>query len=151
MKVTLRPALSSDAALLRTWRNDPATRAASRNTGEVTEAEHAAWLETVLSDGDQRLFVAEREGRTLGQVRFQREGGAWEISITVAPESRGAGLGAALIDAGLAELRAEGADGTVEAWVRVGNDASLCAFRRAGFSAEPARSDAEFALLTRAL
>jgi RimJ/RimL family protein N-acetyltransferase len=151
MRLTLRPAADSDAALLRSWRNDPDTRAASRNTAEVEEAEHESWLAGVLADAGQRLFVAEQDGRPVGQVRLQRADDAWEISVTVSPEARGAGLGAALIEGGVERLRAEGAQGAVEAWVRAGNAASLGAFRRGGFSEEPERSNADYTLLTREL
>jgi RimJ/RimL family protein N-acetyltransferase len=146
--LTLRPATAADAPLLREWRNEPATRAASRNTGEVGEAEHVAWLESAMADPDWRLFVAERDERPVGQVRFYRSGDTWEISVSLAPELRGGGLGAAVIDAGVERLRADGAEGTVEAWVRTGNQPSLRAFENGGFVERPERASPEFRVLT---
>jgi RimJ/RimL family protein N-acetyltransferase len=148
-RLTLRPATSSDASLLRAWRNEPATRAASRNTAEVGEAEHRAWLARVLADPRRMLFVAERGGDPIGQVRLDAAGEGWEISVSLAPEARGAGLGSALIERGVEQLRAAGREGPVEAWVRADNAPSLRAFRRAGFVDEPARRDAEFTVLVR--
>jgi RimJ/RimL family protein N-acetyltransferase len=140
-----------DAPLLREWRNEPATRAASRNTGEVGEAEHIAWLEGAMADPDWRLFVAEQGERPVVQVRFHRSGETWEISVSLATGARGGGLGSALIDAGVGRLRADGARGTVNAWVRPGNEASLRAFRSGGFTEQPEASTEDYTLLTREL
>jgi RimJ/RimL family protein N-acetyltransferase len=147
----LRPAAQSDAALLRAWRNDPVTRAASRNTDAVGEAEHEVWLARTLADPGQRLLVAEADGRPAGQVRLERGADSWEISVALAPERRGTGLGAALIQAGVEQLAAEGTEGQMEAWIRVGNEPSMRAFERAGFSEDPGRSNDEYRLLTRAI
>jgi GNAT superfamily N-acetyltransferase len=62
---------------------------------------HLAWLLASLERGDRRLLVGERDGAPVGTVRWDHEGhGEWEVSITVAPECRGAGLGGPLLRAG---------------------------------------------------
>ena len=86
-RVRLRPATVADAVLLRIWRNDPATRAASRHSGGVEAEEHAAWLDRTLADPDRLLLVAELGGAPVGQVRLDRDGECWEISVSLAPEA----------------------------------------------------------------
>jgi RimJ/RimL family protein N-acetyltransferase len=131
----LRPATAADADLLRDWRNDPATRQASRNTNEVTVEGHRAWLEGVLRDDRRHLLVAELAGRPVGQVRFDPlRDGDYEISVSVDRRRRGEGLGRALIEAGVAWLWRKAPDATrIVAEMRHGNDASRRAFEATGF------------------
>jgi RimJ/RimL family protein N-acetyltransferase len=131
----MRQATQADSERLFAWRNDPDTRAASRNIDPVTEEEHARWLERVLGDPERILLIAQAGDEAVGQVRFDRLGPErWEISVTVAPAARGRGLGRDLIAAGVAWLwRTDVAAAVVEAWVRAGNERSRRAFRAAGF------------------
>ena len=131
--VELRPATQDDSADLLRWRNDPATREASVQQGEVSLADHVAWLEKALVSKDRLLFVGWRENQRLGQVRLDSRGqGAWEVSITVAPEQRGRGLAAAMLRAGEAAAKKVGAT-LLTARIRQANTASLKAFKRAGY------------------
>ena len=56
--VALRPATRADGPVLWRWRNDPATRAASRQKHEVTLDQHFGWLEASLQRDDRLLLVA---------------------------------------------------------------------------------------------
>jgi spore coat polysaccharide biosynthesis predicted glycosyltransferase SpsG/RimJ/RimL family protein N-acetyltransferase len=129
-----RPARDADADLLLAWRNDPSVRAVSHATHEVAPAEHAAWLERVLADPDRALLVVEREGRPVGTVRFDREGAEATISVTVAPEQRGRGVGVrAIRESTELELAARPQLDRVVALVKAENAASQRAFERAGY------------------
>jgi N-acetylneuraminate synthase len=82
---------------------------------------------------------ALKEGRRIGFLRFeqvehpQRSGGRTVgVSINIAPESRGQGLGTAVLKAALGYLAMQGFD-TVCAEVREENIASRKAFAAAGF------------------
>jgi DNA-binding PadR family transcriptional regulator/L-amino acid N-acyltransferase YncA len=130
--VGVRAATEADSALLLAWRNDSQTRAWSRTTDPVTRAEHETWLTRVLADPVRRLLVAELDGKPVGTVRFDRDGGAWEVSITVAPEARGRRLAVPIL---LAAERAL-APATVRANVHRDNAASLALFERAGYRPE---------------
>lgn len=133
-ELLVRPASAADGPRLREWRNDPAVRAASRNTAAVGAAEHLAWLAGVLADPDRRLLICELDGEAVGQVRFDRTAeGRHEISIALAAEARGRGLSSRLISLAVERLRESNPEAEVEAHVREGNDRSLAAFRQAGF------------------
>lgn len=125
----VRAATSADASSLLEWRNDPETRRWSRTTDPVAMADHTAWLSRVLADDDRRLLVAEHGGRPVGTVRFDREGGVWEVSITVAPAARGRKLAVPML---LAAERWLG-PAVIRANVHAENTASLALFRRAGY------------------
>ncbi len=131
--LSLRPATIDDAPTLLAWRNDPDTRANSRSTREVTVAEHQQWL--AASAPNRALFVAELNGKPVGQIRFDRRAsapGIAEVSITIAPESRGAQLSAWLLKAAEVQAR-ELLINTLLAEIRPENERSIRAFKRAGY------------------
>ncbi|MEV6910274.1 GNAT family N-acetyltransferase [Amycolatopsis sp. NPDC051071] len=129
-----REATEADAALLLEWRNDPRTRQASRSTGVVALDEHSAWLRGVLESPERVLYVVELDGAPVGTVRFDCEDeGVWEISITLAPESRGRGLSGAVLAEGERAFIAGHEVLVVVAAVHRDNAASAALFDRAGY------------------
>lgn len=137
-----RPADAEDADTLHVWRDDPATRASSRSTAPVPRERHVQWLASVLDDPDRLLLVVEdpqQDARPVGTVRFDRkaDGGPWEVSITVAPEARGRGLGRQVLEAGWAAWRGRTGGGTVQAVVRPDNLASVRLFEASGWRPGP--------------
>ena len=136
-RVSVRPAVQDDAALLLAWRNDEVTRRASLSTTQVSESDHDAWLARSLDDPTRLLLVAEEDGRPVGTVRFdacQESPGVWEVSITVAPQSRGRGVAARVLRAGEEELAARvGSPVRVLARVRQDNTSSARLFEGAGY------------------
>jgi RimJ/RimL family protein N-acetyltransferase len=129
-----RPARDTDAELLLAWRNDDAVRAVSHTTHGVAPAEHAAWLQRVLADPDRTLLVVEREREPVGTVRLDREGDEATISVTVAPDQRGRGVGPkAICESTELELAAHPQLDRVVALVKAENIASQRAFERAGY------------------
>jgi len=132
--ITLRPATPGDSEALLAWRNDPDTRRMSRSTAPVSPAEHGAWYAAALADPGRLLWVGESAGRSAGVVGFRLQQAArWEVSITVAPTSRGVGVGARLLAAGMARLAAERPGSVVTAAVRAENPASRRLFEASGF------------------
>jgi RimJ/RimL family protein N-acetyltransferase len=98
----MRKVTMEDARMLFNWRNDWETRKHSRNPGPVTWDEHCAWLRDRIEDAavpHRMLRVFEDNGGSLvGVVRAdEREGGAYELSYTVAPDRRGRGLGRLMV------------------------------------------------------
>ena len=124
-----RPATEADADLLLAWRNDPGTGAWSFTSDPVPRPEHLRWLSAVLVDPDRRLLVVETD-EPVGTVRFDRDGDAWKVNITVAPEHRGRGLSGPVLACAEATLPV----GTeLVAWVHRDNAASVALFERAGY------------------
>jgi RimJ/RimL family protein N-acetyltransferase len=129
----LRRATMDDALDVLAWRNDPHTRAMSREGGLLGPDAHLAWFEQVLADPQKLLFVAESDGRKVGMARFDDLGGAWEVSINLAPAERGRGFGRALLDAALAELFQAVGSTPVIAEIKPVNTGSVRIFEAAGF------------------
>ena len=122
--MNLRLARADDAAFLLKVRNDPQTRHWSRTEHEITAKEHAAWLAATTD----RVFIAEVDGEPVGTLRLVRHPHELEMSLAVAPAHRGKGYAVEIIRLGAKEAWVP-----VVAYVRVDNERSLKAFKRAGF------------------
>jgi spore coat polysaccharide biosynthesis protein SpsF len=142
--VTLRPAVPGDVTLLRALRNDPESVRWSRNRREVGLEEHVAWFADVLSCPASRVWIALEDGSIVGQARVDVRDGVGTVSVTVAPEARGRGVGAGILRALVRVLAADRQVHTLVAWIDRDNAASLGAFGRVGF-AETGADDAGFA------
>ncbi|MFJ4997528.1 GNAT family N-acetyltransferase [Microbacterium sp. NPDC088619] len=128
-----RPATAEDGQMLLEWRNDPTVRLSSRSRGEIDWRSHRDWLARSLEDPDRRLLMIERDGMPVATCRWDRSAeGEWEISITVAPESRGRGIAASVVRAAENALSALPPLRLVAA-VHHDNVASRRLFERAGY------------------
>jgi RimJ/RimL family protein N-acetyltransferase len=125
----------ADGDLLLEWANDPMTRSASFHTETIDRASHLRWLEARLDSPGCRVYVGLAAGTPVGVVRVESKGGdePAEVSITVAPEARGRGLGRALLVAGLDAAREDLDVATFRARVRPSNPRSISLFTSVGF------------------
>jgi spore coat polysaccharide biosynthesis predicted glycosyltransferase SpsG/ribosomal protein S18 acetylase RimI-like enzyme len=131
----VREASMADARALLDWRNDPATRAASQDSDEVTLEQHLTWLQATIGRDDRILLLASDAEGDVGTVRWDRLGHeAWVVSITAAPERRGQSLAKSLLEAGEEALR-ERTGGTplVFATVHQHNASSRRLFASSGY------------------
>lgn len=131
----LRPATMNDARLLFEWFNEPAVRAVSFSSEKVSWEHHCAWLKSKLADQHYVIWLAEAgAGRPVGQARFVMEDDTATISISLAAESRGQGLGTLLIWAACRKLcREHQKIRRIKAWIKPDNVGSLRAFEKARF------------------
>jgi RimJ/RimL family protein N-acetyltransferase len=135
--VNLRAATPDDARLLWVWRNDPETRAMSREVREIPWVEHEAWLLRVLGDPHRCVLIGESDGRPVGVVRFDRSGTSEaEISISVGPAERGRGHATTLLRSASAHARDHQGLTRRNASVKSGNAPSLALFTKAGFESQ---------------
>jgi RimJ/RimL family protein N-acetyltransferase len=124
----------ADASLLWRWANDAETRRRSFNPAPIPYADHLAWLEARLAAEASSLWIVSDEGGPVGQVRLDLADGVAEVSLAVAPERRGQGLGTAMLSAALAAAATQWRGGIrLRAQVLADNVASLRLFRRCGF------------------
>jgi N-acetylneuraminate synthase len=134
-------AIEPHARQLLAWRNDPATLAASfHREPQDFQRFWQDYRDTYFRTRPHPVFVLA-DGRRVGFLRFRPmphhdglAGAATDISIVIAPESRGRKLGHAALLVADSHLRAEGID-TVYAEIRVGNETSRRMFEAAGYEA----------------
>lgn len=131
----LRLATEEDSDVLFAWRNDPTTQAASKSTAPVSREDHERWMKfnVLIGYPEHRVLIGDDGYSKLGVVRFDASKDdlmAFDVSITVAPERRGDGIGVAMLREACSfmtdfELRAE---------ARRENAASRKIFERCGFT-----------------
>lgn len=131
----VRPASERDVGRLYAWRNDPATRAASRSQEPVGWSDHVVWFAGAREATDRRVLVVESDGEPIATTRFDRRGAdEWEFSITLAPEARGRGWAKAVVAESVAEFRSRSSStALLLADVRTSNDASNAVFQSLGW------------------
>lgn len=105
--------------LLFAWRNDPQTRAASYNQDEIPFEAHLDWLKASLCNPHRKIYIVEEENEPVGTVRADWKQDAFFLSWTVAPASRGKGIGKRMVSQLIQTLNAP-----VCAEIKVGNAAS---------------------------
>jgi L-amino acid N-acyltransferase YncA len=127
IELQLRPAAASDVRIIWEWRNDALSRAASGDTAEIAWEAHTAWFPTALQT--RRMLIGEIDGAAVGLVRFDPDGaGGHRVSINLAPQARGRGVGARMLAAAVATIA-----GPLHAEIREGNAASEQIFLACGF------------------
>lgn len=121
-----------DARLLWRWANDPTARARSFDPTPIPWTDHQVWLDRSLGRHDVLLCIGEEERHPVGLVRFEERDGVVVVSVNVAPEARGRGVGPRLIALGT-ERALQRWHVPVEATIRSDNAASRRAFEIAGY------------------
>lgn len=130
----LRPVRQEDCRLLWEWANDPVVRAASFSSKLIPWEEHVRWFRTKLCCPScyYYIFLSE-EGVPVGQVRFDISGDEAESNVSIASNLRGHGYGADSIRIASKRLFQETAVSRIYAHIKPSSNASICAFRRAGY------------------
>lgn len=130
----MRLATLGDALDILRWRNDPLTRAMSRNHVALEETPHRAWLSRVLDDSGRLLLIGTEDGKPFGMVRFDKhDADQWEVSIAMAPETRSRGMGKLLLKLALSRFFFLQGAVSVVAEVRQDNPRSQRLFIATGF------------------
>lgn len=127
--VMLRRAEVGDAETMYAWQSDPETRRFARNPDVPSWEGHVAWLNGKLDDEDCVFAIVEQDAKPAGLIRLDREGGDAEVSIVIAQDRRGQGLG----KAALALARRLLPRDRLTAFVKPENLASKRLFEQAGY------------------
>lgn len=136
-KVRLRNVRESDCDIIFQWINDPVVRVHSFHQHFITYEEHKDWFFSVIRDSNSLYFIAvDTLNHPIGQARFKIESGKAVISVLVEPVSRNKGLGSLIIDIATRKLFHLPTLGEVNAFIKKGNESSLKAFTKAGYSCE---------------
>ncbi|MDD5451004.1 MAG: UDP-2,4-diacetamido-2,4,6-trideoxy-beta-L-altropyranose hydrolase [Desulfovibrionales bacterium] len=133
-EMELRPASVDDCRLLWKWANDPETREVSFSPESIKWEDHVKWLESKLGDPGCVFWVASNgEGTSIGQVRFDVDGGEAIISVSVDKAFRNRGYGNRIIRLACGKVFETARIGSIHAYVKEGNYGSAKAFFNAGF------------------
>lgn len=124
--------------LLHDWQSSAGARTYSRNPAVPTVEEHCRWFGKATSDPGQLLCLITHAGIPGGYVSLRpwngdTGNGAWEVSILLAPEMRGKGIGLHALN-GISDYVG---GGHLNAYVHPENTASQRLFERAGYVRGP--------------
>lgn len=137
-RICLRRAASKDELLLLEWANDPLVRQYAFSKEPIDSLPHNQWFRHKLEDPSSVIWIAEDEyGVPVGQVRCDSRHGEGVIDISVDAALRGLGVGRALLQSALTELRKIALCRTVVAEVLIENEPSRKLFMSAGFRPDP--------------
>ena len=132
------------------WRNEATAREASGNAAPIAWEDHVRWFAAALSDADRVLLVGAVEACPCGGLRFDRlfEADAWRVSIVLAPDWRGRGVGGRMLEAGCAVMRRDFRAARFAAEIMLENIASARMFAACGFRMAGLAPDRRFQLFT---
>tara|TARA_B100000965_G_scaffold363853_2_gene347016 strand:+ start:56012 stop:57430 length:1419 start_codon:yes stop_codon:yes gene_type:complete len=138
LPLSSRPATTADTDTVYRWQSAPGSRTYSRNPKVPGYEEHRAWMASRLMP-QAGLFEIMTMGKApVGMVRLDLESdavGTYEVSILIAPEMRGQGIGRAA----LAAARRLVPEGTFLATIHPDNAPSRKIFSAAGYIPENSR------------
>ena len=143
--IRLRPATSTDEALLLHWANDPQVRANSFSPVPIKAADHHNWFQKGLANPNRLLLIAKgADGCQIGQIRFdlqpssaQADASEAMVDLSLDRCARGHGLATAVVRLGLQAMEQRwGPALDAVAEVLFSNTASNACFARAGFTLE---------------
>ena len=133
--LTLQRASEKDGDLLFRWANEPEVRRVSFSSEPISKEDHMRWFSAKIRDPQVLLYIAsDAAGAPAGQIRFDLEGSEATVSVSVAPDRRGAGLGRQLIRRGVEMVFRETSVLTIHAFIKPDNERSMASFEGAGFA-----------------
>lgn len=86
--IEIRQARSDDSKGLHAWRNHPTIRGVSRNAEPIAWVDHDRWFVSALDDPSRRLLIGQRNGESVGVVRFDIQNEQAEVSIYLVPDAK---------------------------------------------------------------
>lgn len=128
MKLEFKRADLSHMKLIFDWRNDPVTREFAHQTEPLVWEQHSTWFQSTLKNPKREIYIVNKAGVPAAMIRRDREENSWLISIVVSPESRGQGVGKAVLTQFVKEF-----PDTYFAEIKPNNQASINSFSAAGF------------------
>ena len=151
-RFVLRRANENDKDTILTWRNNKIARAMSENQHPISAKEHASWFKARLSDCNCRIYIAIGDlDSKYGIIRFDRhkKNSSAQVSLNIAPEHRGKGLGKFILRQGVDAYLKEFSDThAVFAVIKNDNFISEHIFTKCGFRGRKSASIPGFYKLT---
>lgn len=147
--VSLRRLCEDDRELLFRWRNDPWIVERGISQRKVTWEEHELWFSKKLKDLDAKVFIVERAGRPVGQLRLQRTSAAEaEITVYLTKDDTGQGFGVRAIHLGCGAAFDNWNLRRVVARILHNNPHSRRAFEKAGFLPNVAGGNSDYLMMS---
>lgn len=133
-KIRLRRVREEDKHLLWEWANAPEVRAVSFSTEVISWEQHVQWFASKQKDPNCVFYLALNElDMPIGQARFDIDGTAATVSISLNSKYRGQGYGSQLITLASQKIYQRWPIQLIYAYIKEGNHVSARAFRKSKF------------------
>ncbi len=132
--VSVRRATQRDSDFVLALRNDPSAIRWSETRRAVTRSEHARWFGAHCEDPATRLLIVQCDGEDIGQIRLDIDDAVGRVSIAIAEQHRGRGVGVRALRTVQAGLRDDMQVNRLRARVASDNRVSRSAFTSCGFT-----------------
>jgi RimJ/RimL family protein N-acetyltransferase len=133
MSLIFKSVTLDDAELIWNWIIDEAVKSASFSNKDISLSEHREWVKNKINSIDTQLLLVLEDNQALGQIRIDQSSSGTYLSIVLAPQARGRGLGVEILNTAVARIAKDGIK-EIFAQIRQDNLRSQKAFERAGFN-----------------
>ena len=131
--LTLRPITLKDRHRVWQWANDRETRSLSFSSDKISWDSHKKWFRKKLKDPFCHFFMGEKGNKPVGHIRYDVQNRKAVLSLTVAPEWRGRGIGNDLVRISSFNMFQKTRIKQIEAYVLPQNKNSMNLFHRNQF------------------
>lgn len=132
-ELTYRHFDAQDKSFIFELNNDTESRENSFYPNEISTEEHDAWFTQRLTDDRTVIFICQQAGKSIGIVRFQRDGAKATVGINIIKKMREHGLAKRMLKKCCNDYMRLN-DVEVLAYIKPANVASIRSFEYAGFS-----------------
>ena len=132
-KILLQTATLGDMQRIFEWRNDPWLVPYSSTQQKVTWEEHSKWFLKAIKDDKKVIYIIQANRTPVGQVHFFRDGDDASVGISIMQPYTGKGYGVQALKEGCQSILNMWYIKTICGFIRNDNQASVSAFRKAGF------------------
>lgn len=141
ININLRKATVEDVDQYYEWVNETAVRNNSIDDRPIAQSDHVRWFTDKLASDSTLMYYFEKEGKALGQVRFDLVNGEIRIDYSLDRNFRGMGLGRIILTKAIENLTEEGGEwrkSKLVAIVKVENVPSCKVFKSLDFQQKEA-------------
>ena len=132
-ELTYRPFDAQDKSFIFDLNNDPESRENSFYPNSISPQEHDTWFAKRLADEETVIYVCQQVGKSIGIVRFQKDGTKATVGVNIIKEMRSLGLAKRILKHCCEEYLLKH-DVEILAYIKSVNVASVRSFEYAGFS-----------------
>jgi RimJ/RimL family protein N-acetyltransferase len=131
-ELTYRLFDAGDKSFIFDLNNDPESRENSFYPNAISIQEHDTWFAKRLADEETVIYVCQQAGKSIGIVRFQKEGDQATVGINIIKDMRAHGLAKRILKHCCEDYFLTH-DVEILAYIKPGNVASIRSFEYAGF------------------
>lgn len=133
-RITLRLATSLDGDRLFDWVNrQDCLDNKLKTQGPVSRQEHDAWLDNRLASDDSIIWIVERDGAPVGQIRLEKRGRGLDVDIYLDISARGSGIAAVALETARTQAARLWPGIALVARIKLENMVSRRLFAKAGY------------------